>query len=133
MKSKALKKTRAELAIIITRRAFKKYAEYVPADDIVDRVWPLLLHNRDKFIAAFTKRVRAPLYKITENRLSSKRHIFSFLRRLSSYYGNVLVSKRKSTVVNGKRKSVYYCISKSRLRPFNNLLHVRYILVVSGR
>ena len=107
MKSRALKKTRGELASIISRRCFPKYNEYVPADKIVANVHPLLLHNRDKFLAAFTKRVRAPLYKITDERLASKRHCISFLRRLSSYYGNALVSKRKSVIVNGRARSVY--------------------------
>ena len=107
MKSKALKKTRAELAVLISRRCFPKYNEFVPADKIVANVHDLLLHNKDKFLAAFTKRVRAPLTKITDYRQSSKRHCISFLRRLSSYYGSVLVSKRKSTVVHGRTKSIY--------------------------
>ena len=106
-KSKALKKQRAELAIIISRRCFPKYNEFVPADKIVANVHDLLLNNKDKFLAAFTKRVRAPLYKITDDRQSSKRHCISFLRRLSSYYGNVLVSKRRSAIVNGRPTSVY--------------------------
>ena len=106
-KSKALKTQRAELAIIISRRCFPKYNEFVKADEIVANVHPLLLHNRDKFLAAFTKRVRAPLYKITDDRQSSKRHCISFLRRLSSYYGSVLVSKRRSAIVNGRPVSVY--------------------------
>ena len=106
MKSKALKKTRAELAVLISRRCFPKYNEFVPADKIVANVHDLLLNNKDKFLAAFTARVRAPLYKITD-RQSSKRHCISFLRRLSSYYGSVLVSKRKSAVVHGRTTSVY--------------------------
>ena len=105
-KSKALKKQRAELAIIISRRCFPKYNEFVKADEIVANVHDLLLNNKDKFLAAFTARVRAPLYKITD-RQSSKRHCISFLRRLSSYYGNVLVSKRRSAIVNGRPVSVY--------------------------
>ena len=107
MKSKALKKTRAELAVLISRRCFPKYNEFVPADKIVANVHDLLLNNKDKFLAAFTKRVRAPLYKITDDRQSSKRHCISFLRRLSSYYGSVLVSKRRSAVVHGRTKSIY--------------------------
>ena len=107
MKSKALKKTRAELAVLISRRCFPKYNEFVPADKIVANVHDLLLNNKDKFLAAFTARVRAPLTKITDDRQSSKRHCISFLRRLSSYYGSVLVSKRRSAVVNGRTKSIY--------------------------
>ena len=107
MKSKALKKTRAELAVLISRRCFPKYNEFVPADKIVANVHDLLLNNKDKFLAAFTARVRAPLTKITDDRQSSKRHCISFLRRLSSYYGSVLVSKRKSAVVHGRNKSIY--------------------------
>ena len=107
MKSKALKKTRAELAVLISRRCFPKYNEFVPADKIVANVHDLLLNNKDKFLAAFTARVRAPLTKITDDRQRSKRHCISFLRRLSSYYGSVLVSKRKSAVVHGRNKSIY--------------------------
>lgn len=107
MKSKALKKTRAELAVLISRRCFPKYNEFVPADKIVANVHDLLLNNKDKFLAAFTARVRAPLTKITDDRQRSKRHCISFLRRLSSYYGSVLVSKRRSAVVNGRTTSVY--------------------------
>jgi len=106
-KSKALKTQRAELAIIISRRCFPKYNEFVKADEIVANVHSLLLDNKDKFLAAFTARVRATLYKVTPDRQSSKRHIISLLRRLSSYYGNVLVSKRRSTVYNGRAISVY--------------------------
>ena len=107
MKSRALKKTRAELAVLISRRCFPKYNEFVGADEIVNNVHPLLLHNRDKFLGAFTKRVRMPLYNICEDRKISKRHCISFLRRLSSYYGNALVSKRKCVIVNGRARSVY--------------------------
>ena len=82
MKSRALKKTRAELAVLISRRCFPKYNEFVPADKIVANVHDLLLNNKDKFLAAFTARVRAPLYKITDDRQSSKRHCISFLRRI---------------------------------------------------
>ena len=107
MKSRALKKTRAELAVLISRRCFPKYNEFVPADKIVANVHDLLLNNKDKFLAAFTKRVRAPLYKITDDRQRSKRHCISFLRRLSSYYGSVLVSKQRSALVHGRTKSIY--------------------------
>ena len=106
-KSKALKKQRAELAIVISRRCFPKYNEFVKADEIVNNVHGLLLDNKDKFLAAFTKRVRMPLYHICDDRKISKKYCISFLRRLSSYYGSVFVSKRRSAIVNGRPTSVY--------------------------
>jgi hypothetical protein len=106
-KHKKLKQKRAELAILITRKAFKTYNTYVTASCIVQNLHPMLVANRDKFIAAFTLRVAAPLHNLTDDAEQSKRHVISFLRRLAHYYGNFLASKRKSIVVNGKTISQY--------------------------
>ena len=109
MKSKAkkVKQKRAELAMLITRKAFKSYNTYVTAFSIVEHLHPMLVANREKFIAAFTLRVAAPLHKLTDDAEQSKRHVISFLRRLAHYYGNYLARKRKSIVVNGKTVSQY--------------------------
>ena len=109
MKSKAkkLKQKRAELAMLITRKAFKSYNTYVTASSIVEHLHPMLVANREKFIAAFTLRVAAPLHKLTDDADESKRHVISFVRRLAHYYGNYLAQKRKSIVVNGKTVSQY--------------------------
>ena len=106
-KHKKLKQKRAELAMLITRKAFRKYNIYVTASCVVQNLHPILVANRDKFIAAFTLRVAAPLHKLTDDADESKRHVISFLRRLAHYYGNFLASKRKSIVVNGKTISQY--------------------------
>ena len=106
-KHKKLKQKRAELAILITRKAFRKYNTYVTASCVVNALHPMLVANRDKFIAAFTLRVAAPLHKLTDDAEQSKRHVISFVRRLAHYYGNFLASKRKSIVVNGKTISQY--------------------------
>ena len=53
----------------------------------------MLVANREKFIAAFTLRVAAPLHKLTDDADESKRHVISFLRRLAHYYGNFLASR----------------------------------------
>ena len=66
-KHKKLKQKRAELAILITRKAFKTYNAYVTASCIVNALYPMMVANRDKFIAAFTKRVSAPLYHLTDD------------------------------------------------------------------
>ena len=102
-----MKQKRAELAILITRKAFPKYNTYVTASSIVQALHPMLVSNRQKFIAAFTKRVSAPLLHLTEDAVQSKRHVISFLRRLAHYYGNFLASKRKSIVVEGHTMSQY--------------------------
>ena len=106
-KHKKLKQKRAELAMLITRKAFRKYNIYVTASCIVNALHPMLVANRDKFIAAFTLRVAAPLHKLTDDAEQSKRHVISFVRRLARYYGNFLASRRKSIVVNGKTISQY--------------------------
>ena len=106
-KHKKLKQKRAELAILITRKAFRKYNTYVTASCVVNALHLMLVTNREKFIAAFTLRVAAPLHKLTGDVDESKRHVISFLRRLAHYYGNFLASKRKSIVVNGKTISQY--------------------------
>ena len=62
-KHKKLKQKRAELAIIITRKVFRKYKTYVTASCIVNALHPMLINNREKFIAAFTKRVSEPVPK----------------------------------------------------------------------
>ena len=106
-KHKKLKRKRAELAMLITRKAFRKYNTYVTASCVVNALHPMLINNRDKFIAAFTLRVAAPLHKLTDDADESKRHVISFVRRLAHYYGNFLASRRKSIVVNGKTISQY--------------------------
>jgi hypothetical protein len=107
MKSKQKKLKQRELAMLITRKAFKSYNTFVTASSIVQHLHPMLINNRDKFIAAFTKRVSAPLRNLTLDAEQSKRHVISFLRRLAHYYGNYLARKRKSIVVNGKTISQY--------------------------
>ena len=106
-KHKKLKQKRAELAMLITRKAFRKYNTYVTASCVVQNLHPLLVANQQKFIAAFTKRVSAPLHNLTDGADESKRHVISFLRRLAHYYGNFLASKRKSIVVEGSTISQY--------------------------
>ena len=66
-KHKKLKQKRAELAMLITRKAFRKYNTYVTASCVVNALHPMLVANRDKFIAAFTLRVAAPLHKLTDD------------------------------------------------------------------
>ncbi len=106
-KHKKLKQKRAELAMLITRKAFKSYNTYETASCVVNALHPMLVANQDKFIAAFTLRVAEPLHKLTDDAEQSKRYVISFLRRLAHYYGNFLASKRKSIVVNGKTISQY--------------------------
>ena len=106
-KHKKLKQKRAELAMLITRKVFRKYNSYVTASCVVNALHPMLINNREKFIAAFTKRVSEPLHKLTDDAEQSKRNVISFLRRLAHYNGNFLDSRRKSIVVNGKTVSQY--------------------------
>ena len=107
MPGRKCSKTRRKLAVLITRRAFSKYATFVEANQIVANVYPLLFDNRHKFKSIFTTRVRAPLLKLTENAQESKRHVISFLRRLATYYQNALVQRRKSVIIDGRPVSVY--------------------------
>ena len=107
MKRRRIQKRRAELAVLITRKVFPKYKHYVSASTIVQKLHPMLLANRPKFTAAFTKRVAAPLHRITDDAGQSKRHVISFLRRLASYYGNTLTYRTKSVVVNGCSATQY--------------------------
>ena len=106
-KHKRMKQKRAELAILITRKAFPKYNTYVTASCVVNALHPMMVANQAKFIAAFTKRVSAPLLHLTDDAVQSKKYVISFLRRLAHYYGNFLASKRKSIVVNGRTMSQY--------------------------
>ena len=93
--------------MLITRKVFRKYNTYVSASCVVNALHPMLVANRESFIAAFTLRVSAPLHKLTDDADESKRHVISFVRRLAGYYGNFVASRRKSTVVNGKTVSPY--------------------------
>ena len=103
---KNIQQKRASLARFITRKAFPKYKCYIEAATIVRHIHPILVHNRGKF-EIFTKRVKEPLFKITRDRAQSRRACISFIRRLAQYYGNCIVMKRKSAVVDGKAVSVY--------------------------
>lgn len=106
------KSKKQRLAIWFTRKCFPKYKTFIHADDIVSKVHLILLHNKDKF-EVYTKYVVQPLQNITEDLPSSKRYIISFIRRLVQYYGNAMIRKRKSIIVDGKNKSLYmYCIVK---------------------
>jgi len=107
MKRRRIQKQRAKMTILITRKVFPKYKTYVSAATIVQKLHPMLVSNKDKFIGVFTKRVAAPLNKINEDPAQSKRYVISFLRRLACYYGNFLASRRKSVVVNGRTTTQY--------------------------
>ena len=107
-KKAKVKKKRAELAILITRKIFPKYNTYVPADFIVEKLHPMITANKDKLIDTFTKRVASPLHKITDDKIKSKPYVISYLRRLAFYYNNFLASKRKSVIINGRTTSIYY-------------------------
>jgi hypothetical protein len=112
MKAKKLKK-RDSLIVFISCKAFPRYKIFVEADVLVNRIHSYLLNNKDMFATHFTARVSQPLMKITEDREKSKKYVISFLRRLASWAGNVLVCRRKSRLVDKRMVSVYsYCLVK---------------------
>ena len=117
MKSKAkkVKQKRAELAMLITRKAFKSYNTYVTASSIVEHLHPMLVANREKFIAAFTLRVSAPLHKLTDDADESKRHVISFVRRLAGYYGNLCSLAGKREKIHGFAYQRFLGIHKCQL------------------
>ena len=104
---KDIKKKRAQLAVLLSRKVWKKYNDYVRADDIVKRIHGRLYNNRDMLAGVFTKHVRTPLLKITEDGGESKKYVISFFRRLSAYYGNSMIQKKKSVARNGRVGTEY--------------------------
>ena len=110
MKTKAfLRNKRADLAKFLMRKAgFKTYHVFVSAETIVHNLYPLLWRQRAKFMATFTKRVGHPLAKLSSCQQASKRHVISFVRRLSHYYLNGLIMKRQSVVVENRVTSKYF-------------------------
>ena len=108
MKQQKLKNVRDQLSRLVCRKVFQKgYKYFVPADTIVDILHPLFLHNKQVFFDTFCKREVQPLYKITEDRKSSKRHVISMLRRIAKYNNNFLVQRRRTVYIDGKGHSQY--------------------------
>ena len=108
MKQQKLKSIRDKLSILVCRKVFQRgYKNFVPADTNVDILHPLFLHTKQVFFDAFCKREVQPLYKITENVKTSKRHVISMLRRIAKYNDNYLVQKRRTIYTDGKGQSQY--------------------------
>ena len=103
-----LKKVRDKLSRLVCRKVFQKgYKYFVSADTIVDILHPLFFHNKQVFFDTFCKREVQPLYKITQDAKTSKRHVISMLRRIAKYNNNYLVQRRKTVYIDGKGHSQY--------------------------
>ena len=103
-----LRKVRDKLSRLVCRKVFQNgYKTFVPADTIVDILHPLFLHNKQVFFDTFCKREVQPLYKITEDIHTSKRHVISMLRRIAKYNNNFLVQRRRTVYIDGKGHSQY--------------------------